>query len=57
MEIPWRVQDDQGLPPYREGMAQMRALWLFMALVGAFFLFGLAVAAWNHFEMYKVTPW
>lgn len=57
VKILWRGQDVKGLASYREGMAQMRALWLFVALVGALFLFGLTAAAWNHFEMYKVTPW
>ena len=51
------MQDGEGLPSYRDGMAQMRALWLFIALVGALFVFALAGAAWGHFEMYKVTPW
>ena len=42
-------------PPTRP--AQMTALCFAIGLVVAFFLYALVVTTWNHFELWKVTPW
>jgi len=52
-----RCESHRGESGSGAAVSRMRGLYVILGVVGALFSLAIAVALWNDFEMWKVTPW